>query len=100
MQEHFWFGYFINDTLLVVKGVSPNGCISYFEVLDNNILQPHTFNYNYLQHMRNAPIRVFAILGKKWLLYPYPSVAHMCDIIWLYAKEPIARLLWDPGGWF
>ena len=33
-QEHLWFGCFTNDTLMVVKGVLPNGCVSYFEVLD------------------------------------------------------------------
>ena len=29
-QEHMWFGCYTNDTLMVVKGVSPNGCASYF----------------------------------------------------------------------
>ena len=27
-QEHLWFGCFTNDTLIVVKGVSPNWCVS------------------------------------------------------------------------
>jgi hypothetical protein len=98
IQEHFWFGCFINDTLLAVKGISPNGCISYFEFLDNNRMQPHVFYCSYFQHMRNAPVRVIAKMGKKWLLDPYPSIAHMCDMMWLYAKELVARLLWDPGG--
>ena len=31
------------------------------------------------------------------MLDPYPSISHTCDMMWLYAKEPIARLLWDPG---
>ena len=48
MQEHQWFGCFINDTLLAVEGGSSNGCASYFEVLDNNILQPYTFDCSYL----------------------------------------------------
>ena len=69
------------------KGVSPNGCISYFEVLDNNRLQPHAFDCYYLEHVRNAPVRVVAKMGKEWLLDPYPSIAHMCDMMWLYAKE-------------
>ena len=30
----------------------------------------------------------------------YPSIAHMYDMLWLYAKDPIARLIWDPRGWF
>ena len=25
IEEHFWFGCFINDILFVVKGISPNG---------------------------------------------------------------------------
>ena len=37
--------------------------------------------------------------GKKWILDPYPSIAHMCDIMWLYSKDPVARLTWDPRGW-
>ena len=99
-QEHLWFGCFINDTLMVVKGVSPNGCASYFQVLDNHTLQPYTFDCSYLQHLRSAPVRVIAKIGKKWMLDPYPSIAHMCDMLWLYAKDPVARLTWDPGGWF
>ena len=39
-------------------------------------------------------------MGKKWLLDLSPSIAHMCDMMWLYAKERVASLLWDPGGWF
>ena len=99
-QEHFLFGCYINTTLLVGKGVSPNGCISCFEVLDNNRLQPHAFDCNYLQHVRNALVRMVAKMGKKWMLDPYPSIDHTCGMIWLYAKEPVARLLWDPGGQF
>ena len=90
----------LNDTLLVVKGISPNWCISYFEVLDNNRLQPHAFDCNYLQQVRNAPVRVVAKMGKKGMLHHSPSITHMCDRMWLYAKEPVARLLWDPKGWF
>ena len=100
MKEQFWFGCFINETLLVVKGISPNGCIYYFEVLDNKRLQPYAFGCNYLQHVRSPPVRVVAKIGKKWLVDHYTSIAHMCDMMWLYAKEPVARLLWDPGGWF
>ena len=100
IQEHFWFGCFINDILLAVKGISPNRCISYFEVLDNNRMQPHAFDCSYFQNVRNAPVRVIGKMGKKWLLDPYPSIAHTCDMMWLYAKEPVARLIWDPGGWF
>ena len=100
MQEHLWFGCFINDTLLAVKGVSPNGCVSYLEVLDNNRFLPYAFDSSYLQHLRRAPVRVVAKTGKKWLLDPYPSIAHMCDMLWLYAKEPVAILIWDLGGWF
>ena len=99
-QEHSWFGCFINDTLLVVKGISPNGRTSYFEVLDNNNLQPYTFDCSYLQHLRSALVGVVAKTRKKWMLDPNPSIAHMCDMLWLYAKDPIARLIWDPGGWF
>ena len=100
MQEHFWFGCFTNDTLLVVKGISPNESISYFEVLDNSKLQPHAFECNYLQQVRNAPVRVVGKMGKNWLLDPSPSISHMCDMMWLYAKEPVARLLWDLGVGF
>ena len=99
-QEHTWFGCYTNDTLMVVKGVSPNGCASYFQVLDNHTLQPYTFDCSYLQHLRSAPVRVIAKIGKKWMLNPYPSIAHMCDMLWLYAKDPVARLTWDSGGWF
>ena len=83
---------------MAVKGVSPNGCISCFEVLDNNRLQPHAFDCNYLQHVLNALVRVVVKMGKTWLVDPYPSIAHMCDMMWLYAKEPVARLLWDREG--
>mgnify|MGYP000264649281 FL=1 len=74
---------------MVVKGVSPNECVSYFEALDNNRLQSYTFHCNYLQDLQSAPIRVVAKTGKKWILDPYPSIAHMCDILWLYAKDPL-----------
>ena len=100
IQEQFWFGCFVNDILLVVQGISPNRCISYFEVLDNNRMQSHAFDCSYFQNVRNAPVRVIGKMGKKWLLDPYPSIAHTCDMMWLYAKEPVARLMWDPGGWF
>ena len=45
--------------------------------------------------MRSAPVREVVKTGTKWLLDPY-----MCDMMWLYAKKHVARLLWDPGGWF
>ena len=77
-QEHLWFGCFTNDILMVVKGVSPNGRVSYFQVLDNNRLQSYTFDCSYLQDLRSAPVRVVAKTGKKWILDPYPSIAHMC----------------------
>ena len=77
--------------LLAITGISPNGCISVFEVLHNNRMQPHAFDCNYFQHVRNAPVRVLAKMGKKWLLDPYPSIAHMCDMMWLYAKELVTR---------
>ena len=90
MQEHFWFACFINDTFLVVKGVSQNGCISYFEVLDNNRLQPHAFDCNYLQHVQNAPVIMVAKMGKKWLFAPYPSIARIhCDMMRWYPKEHV-----------
>ena len=47
-QEHLWFGCFTNEILMVVKGVSPNGRVSYFQVLDNNRLQSYTFGCSYL----------------------------------------------------
>ena len=72
-----WFGCYTNDTSMAVKGVSPNGCTSYFQVLDNRALQPYTFDCNYLQHLRSAPVRVVAKIGKKWMLDPYPLIAHM-----------------------
>ena len=53
-----------------------------------------------LQHLRSAPVREVVKTGTKWLLDPYPSIAHMCDMMWLYAKEPVTILLWDPGDWF
>ena len=56
-KEHMWFGCFINDTLMVVKGVSPNGCAYYFQVLENHRLQPYTFDCSYLQHLQNALVR-------------------------------------------
>ena len=34
------------------------------------------------------------------MLDPSPSIAHMSDMLWLYAKDPAARLIWDLGGWF
>ena len=55
-----WFGCFINDTLVAVKAVSPNGCASYFKVLDNHTLQPYTLECSYLQHLRSAQVRVVA----------------------------------------
>ena len=96
-QEHNWgSGYFINDTLLIVKGVSPNGCVSYFEVLDNKILQPYTFDCSDLQHLRSAPVRVVAKVGKKWMLRSYPSIARMCDMLWLYAIDLVSILIRVP----
>ena len=72
-----WFGFFINSTLMAAKGASPNGCASYFQVLDNHTLQPYTFDCSYLQHFRSAPVRVVAKIGKKWMLDPSPLIAHM-----------------------
>ena len=89
-QEHMWFGCYTNDTLMVVKGVSPNGCASYSQVLDNHTLQPYTFDCSYLQHLWSTSGRVVAKIGKKWMLHPYPSIAHMFDMLWLYAKDPVA----------
>ena len=68
-----------------------------FKVLDNNKLQSYTFDYSNLQNLQSAPVRVVSKTRKK---NPYPSIAHMCDIMWLQAKDPIARLTWDPGGGF
>ena len=45
-QAYFWSGCFINDTLLAIKGVSPNGRITKFEVLENNRLQRYAFDWN------------------------------------------------------
>ena len=99
-KEHMWFGCFINDTLVAVKAVSPNGCTSYFKALDNHTLQPYTLKRSYLQHLQSAPVRFVAQFRKKWMLDPYSSIAHTCDMLWLYAKDPVARLTWDTGGWF
>ena len=33
------------------------------------------------------------------LILSYPSISHKCVMMCLYAKEPMARLLWDPGDW-
>ena len=88
-HECLWFGCFTNDTLMVVKGVS------YFEVLDNNRLQSYTFDCNCLHDLRSATVNVVATTGKKWISDPYPSIAHMCDIMWLYAKDLVARLTWN-----
>ena len=98
--QYMWFGCFINDTLMVVKGVSPNGCASYFQVLDKHRLQTYTFDCGYLQHLQSAPIKVVAKTGKKWMFDPYPSIAHMCDMLQLYSKDLIARLTQDSGVWF
>ena len=38
-------------------------------------------------------------LPNKWLLDPQPSIAYLLDMLWLYARQPINRLMWDPGGW-
>ena len=86
--------------MMAIKGVSPNGCASYFQVLDNHRLQPYTFVCSYLHHLRRALVKVVAKTGKKWMLDPYPSIAHMCDMLWLYPKNPVARLTWDPGVGF
>ena len=45
------------------------------------------------------PVRVIAKAGKKWLLDPQPSIAQLWDMVWLYARQPVSRLMWDPGGW-
>ena len=50
-KEHMWCGCFIHDTLVAIKGVSPNRCASYFKVLDNHTLQPYTLESSYLQHL-------------------------------------------------
>ena len=34
------------------------------------------------------------------MLDPSPSIAHMSDMLWLYAKDPVARLTWDSGAGF
>ena len=44
------------------------------------------------------PVRVIAKAGKKWLLDPQPSIAPLWDMLWLYARQPVSRLMWEPGG--
>ena len=31
---------------------------------------------------------------------PQPPVPDLWDTLWLYARNLVSRLMWDPGGWF
>ena len=95
-----WFGCLINGMMLYVKGISVDECIFYFHIQRGNKLQPYTPSDNLLQNMLDVLVRVIAKSGKKWLLDPQPSVAHLWDMLWLYAQQQVSRLMWDPGGWF
>ena len=99
MQEHLWFGCLMNDMMLFVKGTSTDGCIFYFHIQQDNKLQPYTPSDKLLRNLLAVPVRVIAKTGKKWLLDPQPSISHLSDMLWLYAWQPINRLMWDPGGW-
>ena len=100
MQEHMWFGCLMNDMMLCVRVFSVDGCSFYFHIQQDNKLQPYTPSNNLLQNLLAVPIRVIAKSGKKWLLDPQPSIAQLWDMLWLYARQQVSRLMWDLGGWF
>ena len=86
--------------MLFVKGISADGCIFYFHIQHDNKLQPYTPTGNLLQNLVTVPVRVIAKACKKWLLDPHSSIAQLWDMLWLYARQPVSRLMWDPRGWF
>ena len=80
-----WFGCLTNDMMLFVKGISIDRCNFYFHIQQDNKLQPYTPFDNLLQNLLIVPVRVIAKNGKKWRLDPQPSIAHLLDMLWLYA---------------
>ena len=97
MHEHMCFGCLTNGLMLFVKGIFVDKCIFYFHSQLDNKLQPYTPLDNLLQNLLVVLVRVIAKSGKKWLLDPQPSIAHLWDMLWLYARQPINRLMWDLG---
>ena len=100
MQEHMWFCCLINYMMLFFKGISVDGCSFYFHIQQDNKLQPYTRSENLLQNLVIVPVRVIAKSVKKWLLDPRPPTAHLWDMLWLYVRQPISRMMWNPGEWF
>ena len=86
--------------MLFVKGISADGCIFYFHIQQDNKLQPYTPSGNLLQNLVTVPVRVIAKSGKKRQLDPQPSIVELWDMLLLYARQPVSRLMWDLGGWF
>ena len=76
-----WFGCLTDDMMFFVKGISAYGCNYYFHIQLENKLQPYTPSDNLLQNLLVVPVRVIANSGKKWLLDPQPSVAHLWDML-------------------
>ena len=95
-----WFDFLMNVMVLFVKGIFVDGCIFYFHIQQDNKLQPYTPSDNLLQNLLVVPIRMIAKSCKKWLLDPQLSVAHLWDMLQLYAQHLVSRLMWDPRGWY
>ena len=86
------------DALYYPQVISTDRCILYFHVIQqDNKLQPYTPSDNLLQNLLTTPNRVIAKSGKKWLLDPQRSIAHLWDMLWLYARQLVSRLMWDLG---
>ena len=83
-----WFGCLMNDMMLFVKTIPTNGCIFSFHIQQDNKLEPYTPSDNLLQNLFILQVRVIAKFGKKWLPDPPPSLAHLWDMLWLYARQP------------
>ena len=92
MHEHMCFGCLTNGLMLFVKGIFVDKCIFYFHSQLDNKLQPYTPLDNLLQNLLVVLVRVIVKSGKKWLIDPQPSVAHLWNMFWLYAQQPISRV--------
>ena len=68
-----------------------------WDAIKRDKLQPYTPSVNLLQNFVTVLVRVIAKFGKKWLLDPQPSIAHLWDMLWLYARQPVSRLMWTQG---
>ena len=85
--------------MIFVKGVVGDTQYYYHIHQDNHMYVSMPLDAE-LENFVLVSVRVLAKTGKKWLLDPSPTVGHLWDALWLYSNKSMARMMWDPGGWY